>query len=96
MVGPPLSAYFMLESLPAASISPFQANLYLAEDRILAFNILARKDAAWFLDFVPDALAYTDVPLELDALVKQRRRWTNGALFNLIYYLMNIDVRGCS
>ena len=92
MLGPPLASYFKLESMPAADISPFSANLYLAEDRILAFNILAKKDKAWFLDFVPDAVAYTDVPEQLDSLVKQRRRWTNGALFNLIYYLMNVDV----
>ncbi len=92
MSGPPLSAYFKLEAMRAADISPFYANLYLAEDRILAFSILAKKDKAWYLDFVPEALAYTDVPEELDALVKQRRRWTNGALFNLIYYLMNVDV----
>jgi len=92
MCGQPLAAYFKLESMPAAQITPFYANLYLAEDRILAFSILAKKDRAWFLDFVPDALAYTDVPEALDTLVKQRRRWTNGALFNLIYYLMNVDV----
>jgi len=91
--GDPLDAYFQLEAMPVSDISPFAANLYLAEDRILAFNILARKDQKWFLDFIPGAVAYTDVPEKLPALVKQRRRWTNGSLFNLVYYLLHVKVR---
>jgi cellulose synthase/poly-beta-1,6-N-acetylglucosamine synthase-like glycosyltransferase len=33
------------------------------------------------VEFVPDAKALTDAPPNLTLLLKQRRRWMNGALF---------------
>jgi chitin synthase len=52
--------------------------MYLAEDRILCFEVLAHKDAAWTLRYVKNATAGTDVPERLTSLIRQRRRWLNG------------------
>jgi len=41
------------------------------------------------LTFVPDAKAFTDAPQNLSILIKQRRRWMNGALFGAIRVLNN-------
>ncbi len=37
-----------------------QANMYLAEDRILSLGIYCQQDRKYFLQYVPDAIAYTD------------------------------------
>ena len=82
--------YFRLERQPLSTLSPFEANIYLAEDRIMAFNILAHKKRAYSLWFVPSSTATTDVPNHMPELVRQRRRWQNGAVFNLAHYLLHV------
>ena len=51
---------------------------YLAEDRILVFELLAKANCRWTVKYVKEATARTDVPTSLVALLAQRRRWING------------------
>ncbi|RQM24316.1 hypothetical protein B5M09_001614 [Aphanomyces astaci] len=62
----------------------FVGNMYLAEDRILCFEILARRDCNWTMHYVKDAIASTDVPE-----VIQRRRWLNGSFFAGLFAIWN-------
>ena len=80
--GTPLQQYFKGEE---ATESMFTSNLYLAEDRILCFELVAKKDEAFILKYVKSAKAETDVPSTLPELVSQRRRWLNGTFFAGIY-----------
>jgi chitin synthase len=84
--GQPLEKYFHGET-PSPKIS--EANLYLAEDRILCFELVAKMNEAWVLKYVKSARAETDVPDQLDELVSQRRRWLNGSFFASVHALMN-------
>lgn len=59
----------------------FTSNMYLAEDRILCFELVAKKKHNYILRYVNEAKAETDVPEKLDEFVLQRRRWLNGSLF---------------
>lgn len=63
----------------------FTANMYLAEDRILCFELVAKRESAWLLKYVKSAHAVTDVPENLSELILQRRRWLNGSFFAAIY-----------
>ena len=63
--------------------------MYLAEDRILCFEVVARPQRCWILTYVSLSVAETDVPSTLLELMKQRRRWLNGSLFALLFYLIN-------
>ena len=56
--------------------------------RILCFEISAKRGKAYTLTFVREAVAVTDIPTTLIELIKQRRRWLNGAFFALLYYIM--------
>lgn len=63
----------------------FTSNMYLAEDRILCFELVAKKDKNYVLKYVNEAKAETDVPETIDDFILQRRRWLNGSLFAAAY-----------
>jgi chitin synthase len=65
----------------------FTKNMYLAEDRILCFELVAKRKSSWVLTYVCSATGETDVPEEMPELIKQRRRWLNGSFFAAIYAL---------
>jgi len=58
-----------------------EANEYLAEDRIMCLEIYIKVGCKFELAYVPDAKAFTDAPPDMMTLMKQRRRWMNGAFF---------------
>ncbi|KAI8902971.1 chitin synthase-domain-containing protein [Globomyces pollinis-pini] len=88
LLGRPLEQYFMGEN-PAADI--FTSNLYLAEDRILCFELVTKKEEPWILKYAKSARAETDVPDTLAELVSQRRRWLNGSFFASVHSLMHFN-----
>jgi len=87
----PLVDYFKSITASMKDLGPFKANMYLAEDRILAFEIVARNDCNWILKYQKNAVAETDVPGTLHDLVKQRRRWLNGSFFAMLYAVLHFN-----
>ena len=85
--GRPLEMYFKGEKLHSGEggNSIFSGNMYLAEDRILCFELVTKNDAGWLLRYVKSAKAYTDVPDRVPEFISQRRRWLNGSLFASYY-----------
>ncbi|CAG8523397.1 11363_t:CDS:2 [Ambispora gerdemannii] len=81
----PLASYFMGESQHGADADIFTANMYLAEDRILCFELVAKRNCAWVLHYVKSSYAETDVPDQIPELISQRRRWLNGSFFAGVY-----------
>eukprot|EP00475_Leptophrys_vorax_P044911 TRINITY_DN9160_c0_g1_i8.p1 TRINITY_DN9160_c0_g1~~TRINITY_DN9160_c0_g1_i8.p1 ORF type:complete len:316 (+),score=35.13 TRINITY_DN9160_c0_g1_i8:41-949(+) len=88
LLGQPLEMYFKNLSIELKDHEPFTANMYLAEDRILCYELVAKKNCNYILKYVRQAKARTDVPTTLTDLIKQRRRWINGSLFALVYALI--------
>ncbi|KAF3152103.1 Chitin synthase, class 2 [Orbilia oligospora] len=83
----PLSQYFKGETLHGRDADVFTANMYLAEDRILCWELVAKRGERWVLKYVKSATGETDVPDAVPEFVSQRRRWLNGAFFAAIYSL---------
>lgn len=81
----PLHSYFLGETQEGRDQDVFTANMYLAEDRILCWELVAKKEAAWVLKYVKEATGETDVPEEPPEFISQRRRWLNGAMFSALY-----------
>ncbi|KAF7982169.1 hypothetical protein HWV62_29939 [Athelia sp. TMB] len=77
----PLQKYFLGEKMHGAGADIFTANMYLAEDRILCWELVSKRGASWILHYVKSAYAVTDVPDEVPELISQRRRWLNGSFF---------------
>ncbi|OCH87189.1 glycosyltransferase family 2 protein [Obba rivulosa] len=82
----PLEKYFLAEK-PQQSI--FMANMYLAEDRILCWELVSKRSENWVLHYVKSAYAITDVPDTVPELISQRRRWLNGSLFAAVHSIFN-------
>ncbi|OQO02672.1 Chitin synthase 2 [Cryoendolithus antarcticus] len=85
----PLSQYFKGETLHGQSADVFTANMYLAEDRILCWELVAKRSERWVLKYVKSATGETDVPDSVPEFVSQRRRWLNGAFFAAVYSLLH-------
>lgn len=85
----PLSQYFKGETLHGQNADVFTANMYLAEDRILCWELIAKRNERWVLKFVRKATGETDVPDAVPEFVSQRRRWLNGAFFAAVYALLH-------
>ncbi|KAG4030793.1 hypothetical protein MFRU_011g02460 [Monilinia fructicola] len=83
----PLSQYFKGETLHGQNADVFTANMYLAEDRILCWELVAKRDERWVLKYVKGCTGETDVPDTVPEFVSQRRRWLNGAFFAAVYSL---------
>ncbi|KAI9204457.1 chitin synthase-domain-containing protein [Polychytrium aggregatum] len=86
--GKPLDCYFKGETTGEVA-DIFSANMYLAEDRILCFELVTKKNERWLLEYVKSAKAETDVPTDLPELISQRRRWLNGSFFAAVHALQN-------
>ncbi|KAK7057241.1 chitin synthase-domain-containing protein [Favolaschia claudopus] len=81
----PLASYFKGEVLHGNDTDIFTSNMYLAEDRILCFELVAKANSNWILKYVKGAVAETDVPDALPEFITQRRRWLNGSFYASIY-----------
>ncbi|KAJ4371049.1 Chitin synthase, class 2 [Didymella sp. IMI 355093] len=85
----PLSQYFKGETLHGQDADVFTANMYLAEDRILCWELVAKRSEQWVLKYVKAATGETDVPDSVPEFISQRRRWLNGAFFAAVYSLLH-------
>lgn len=64
----PLSQYFKGETLHGQRADVFTANMYLAEDRILCWELVAKRGERWVLKYVKGCTGETDVPGKLGPL----------------------------
>ena len=81
----PLEKYFAGEKMHGANAGIFTANMYLAEDRILCFELVAKRNCRWILQYVKSSNGETDVPEQMAEFIMQRRRWLNGSFFAAVY-----------
>ncbi|CAE6435399.1 unnamed protein product [Rhizoctonia solani] len=86
----PLASYFKGEVLNGRTQDIFTSNMYLAEDRILCFELIAKKNSNWVLRYVKSAIGETDVPDTLAEFISQRRRWLNGSFFAAVYSIAHV------
>jgi len=95
--GRPLEQYFhgdhtMAQRLGSKGIDGmniFKKNMFLAEDRILCFELVAKAGDRWTLEYVKPSRAETDVPEHTAELISQRRRWLNGSFAASVYSLVH-------
>ncbi|GAA6062856.1 hypothetical protein JCM10212_006109 [Sporobolomyces blumeae] len=83
----PLASYFKGEHLAGHDADLTTSNMYLAEDRILCWELVAKRGDAWVLKYVKSATGETDVPDTVAEFINQRRRWLNGSFFASTYAL---------
>jgi len=99
IVGRPLEQYFhgdhtLSERLGKKGIEGmniFKKNMFLAEDRILCFELVAKAGCQWKLTYVKSSKGETDVPESPAEFLSQRRRWLNGSFAASLYAVMHFN-----
>lgn len=97
IMGRPLEQYFHGDHTLSKQLGPkgiegmniFKKNMFLAEDRILCFELVAKAGSKWHLTYVKASKGETDVPEGAPEFISQRRRWLNGSFAASIYALMH-------
>ncbi|KAK2731434.1 Chitin synthase, class 2 [Onygenales sp. PD_40] len=97
IMGRPLEQYFHGDHTLSKQLGPkgiegmniFKKNMFLAEDRILCFELVAKAGSKWHLTYVKSSKGETDVPEGAPEFIGQRRRWLNGSFAATIYSLMH-------
>ncbi|KAK4663311.1 Chitin synthase, class 3 [Podospora pseudopauciseta] len=97
IMGRPLERYFhgdhtlskVLGKKGIEGMNIFKKNMFLAEDRILCFELVAKAGQKWHLCYVKAAKGETDVPEGVAEFLSQRRRWLNGSFAASLYSLMH-------
>lgn len=97
IMGRPLEQYFhgdhtlskQLGKKGIEGMNIFKKNMFLAEDRILCFELVAKAGSKWHLTYVKSSKGETDVPEGAAEFIGQRRRWLNGSFAASIYSLMH-------
>lgn len=99
IMGRPLEQYFhgdhtlskILGKKGIEGMNIFKKNMFLAEDRILCFELVAKAGSKWHLTYIKAAKGETDVPEGAAEFIGQRRRWLNGSFAASIYSLMHFS-----
>ncbi|OJJ50127.1 hypothetical protein ASPZODRAFT_1108114 [Penicilliopsis zonata CBS 506.65] len=97
IMGRPLEQYFhgdhtlskQLGKKGIEGMNIFKKNMFLAEDRILCFELVAKAGFKWHLTYVKAAKGETDVPEGAAEFISQRRRWLNGSFAASLYAVMH-------
>jgi chitin synthase len=97
IMGRPLEQYFhgdhtlskKLGKKGIEGMNIFKKNMFLAEDRILCFELVAKAGCKWHSTYVKAAKAETDVPETAPEFISQRRRWLNGSFAAGLYSMMH-------
>ncbi|KAH8821096.1 chitin synthase 2 [Xylogone sp. PMI_703] len=97
IMGRPLEQYFhgdhtlskKLGKKGIEGMNIFKKNMFLAEDRILCFELVAKAGSKWHLTYIKAAKGETDVPEGAAEFIGQRRRWLNGSFAAGIYSIMH-------
>ena len=99
IMGRPLEQYFhgdhtlskQLGKKGIEGMNIFKKNMFLAEDRILCFELVAKAGSKWHLTYIKASKGETDVPEGAPEFISQRRRWLNGSFAATIYALMHFS-----
>ena len=67
-----------------------EANMYLAEDRIMCLEIIVKENNDYLLAYIPGCRALTGAPTDLISFIRQRRRWINGSIFASYHVIWNM------
>ena len=97
IMGRPLEQYFhgdhtlskILGKKGIEGMNIFKKNMFLAEDRILCFELVAKAGSKWHLTYIKAAKGETDVPEGAAEFIGQRRRWLNGSFAATVYSVMH-------
>ncbi|KAF2639665.1 hypothetical protein P280DRAFT_428938 [Massarina eburnea CBS 473.64] len=71
----------------SSSQKPWNLNRYLADDRVICFQVVSKDRGKWHLAYDRHSHATTDIPMNTTDFINQRRRWLNGAFFSTIYVI---------
>jgi chitin synthase len=86
ITGRPLDQYFLADDpVRKKKMNILERFLYLAGERILCLELVAKADEPWTMAYVRSAKTKINTPEKVEDLIAQRRIWINGACAANIY-----------
>lgn len=93
IMGRPLEQYFngdltlskKLGKKGFEGMTIFKKNMFLAGDRILSFELVAKAGFKWHSTFVKGSRGEVEVPSDYAEFITKRRQWLNGSLAANLY-----------
>ncbi|KAG0302402.1 Chitin synthase, class 2 [Dissophora globulifera] len=90
----PLTAYFepdyLVFSEDHQEVGEVLQYSYFAEDQILPFLVITRRNARYTMQYVRSAWAETDLPAGIGTFLGMKRKWQNRRFFGLIYAVSHV------
>ena len=68
----------------------FEKILFLTEDRVIGSDMVLCHKEKWKICYAPDVIAVTDTCKSYGTLLRQRRRWENGATLGRLSFVQGV------
>ncbi|WFD06235.1 chitin synthase [Malassezia vespertilionis] len=79
----PLASYFKGEAY-GNKADAFLSNM-CAEDLVLSFELVAKQNARWIVQYVESAKGITAAPHHVSEFITQQQQWSNGPFLSTLY-----------
>lgn len=85
----PLADYFEQDQYEIPRRGILQSNAFLAQEQLLFWKVITRKDAKWHLQYVPEACATIEAPNSMAGILESKKSEINSSFSLAVYVIVD-------